>query len=324
MILVVGGAGYIGSHCVLELIRADYDVLVVDNLSEGHMGAVMSDNFHHADLANINEVREIFKKYKKIDSVIHFAASCYVGESGTDPQKYYYNNVVSTLNLLKGMKEAGVNKIVFSSTCATYGDPLYTPIDEQHSQNPINVYGRTKLMIEQILKDYDQAYGLKYMALRYFNASGADREGKIGESHNPETHLIPLVLQVALGQRESIKIFGDDYPTPDGTCIRDYIHVSDLAEAHKLALEKLMEGADSDYINLGVGKGYSVRQIIESVEKITKKPIKTEMAERRIGDPPELVAKNEKALTKLGWKPKYDEIDKIIQTAWDWEQNRNY
>ncbi|MEI7474743.1 MAG: UDP-glucose 4-epimerase GalE [bacterium] len=323
MILITGGAGYIGSHCGIELIRAGYDVLVGDNLSEGHKEAILSEHFHYVDLANISEIKEVFKKYK-IEAVIHFAASCYVGESATNPQKYYYNNVVSTLNLLNAMLEADVKKIVFSSTCATYGNPQYVPIDEKHPQSPINVYGKTKLMIEQILKDYDEAYGLKYMALRYFNASGADKDGQIGESHSPETHLIPLVLQVAAGQRESIKIFGDDYETPDGTCIRDYIHVSDLAEAHKLALEKLMAGSDSDYFNLGTGNGYSVKEIINATEKITQKTIKTEIEQRRIGDPPKLVADNDKAVNVLGWKPKYDNIEAIIKTAWFWEQNRRY
>lgn len=323
MILITGGAGYIGSHCTLEMTRAGYDCVILDNLSEGHIEALQTDKFCNANLANIDEIRKVFHEYP-IKAVIHFAASCYVGESATNPQKYYYNNVVNTLNLLQVMNENNVKNIVFSSTCATYGNPEYTPIDEKHLQNPINVYGKTKLMIETILKDYDRAYNLKYMALRYFNASGADNKANIGESHNPETHLIPLVLEVAAGKRESIKIFGNDYDTPDGTCIRDYIHVNDLSNAHRLALEKLFNGADSNFYNLGTGKGGSVREIIDVSEKITGKPVKTEIAERREGDPPILFADNKKAKTELGWEPQYTKIDDIISTAWHWEQNRKY
>lgn len=323
MILVTGGAGYIGSHCSLHLLKMGHDVLVIDNLSEGHMGAVNKEYFRHVDLSNIYEIREIFKKYP-ISSVIHFAGSCYVGESENNPEKYYYNNVVNSLNLFKSMIEADVKKLVFSSTCATYGIPQYLPLDELHSQNPINVYGRTKLMIEHILKDFDKAYDLKFIALRYFNASGADNKANIGESHNPETHLIPLVLQVASGKREHIKIFGNDYPTPDCTCIRDYIHVNDLASAHRLALQKLIAGADSGFYNLGIGNGYSVLDIIKTAEKVTQKPIKYLIEERRQGDPAELVANNDKALNELGWKPEYNNIEKIIETAWFWEQNRRY
>ena len=323
MILITGGAGYIGSHCTLDLIRAGYDCVVLDNLSYGHKEALQTKNFCKVDLSNIDEIKEVFKKYP-IEAVIHFAAFAYVGESVENPQKYYYNNVVNTLNLLNVMLENNVKKIVFSSTCATYGNPKYVPINEKHPQNPINPYGATKLMIERILQDYDVAYGLKYIALRYFNVSGADHEANIGESHSPETHLIPLVLQTALGTRDCIKVFGDDYETPDGTCIRDYIHVNDLSKAHRLALEKLKREENSNFYNLGIGKGYSVKEIIEVSEKITGKPINKQIIERREGDPPVLVADNKKAREELGWNPQFTEIEDIIKTAWNWELNRRY
>jgi UDP-glucose 4-epimerase len=323
MILVAGGAGYIGSHCTLDLQRAGYDCVVLDNLSEGHREAVQTEHFCQVDLADVEQIREVFRKYP-IEAVIHFAAHCYVGESVTNPQKYYYNNVVNTLNLLQVMLEFGVKKIVFSSTCATYGNPVYTPIDEKHPQSPINPYGMTKLMIEKIFQDYDRAYGLKYTALRYFNAAGADNEANIGESHDPETHLIPLVLEVAAGKRECIKVFGDDYETPDGTCIRDYIHVNDLSSAHRLAVRKLLDGGSSNFYNLGIGKGFSVKEIIDITREITGKSIKQEIVARREGDPPILYANNIKAKTELGWEPKFTRIDDIISTAWYWEQNRRY
>lgn len=323
MILIVGGAGYIGSHCTLDFMRAGYDCVVFDNLSEGHQEAIQTKHFYKGCLSNLEDIRAVFKKYP-VEAVVQFAASCYVGESMTDPQKYYYNNTVNTLNLLKVMAENNVKNLVFSSTCATYGNPEYVPLDEKHSQNPVNTYGSSKLMVEKILKDYDRAYGLKYTALRYFNASGADNKNNIGESHNIETHLIPLVLQTALGKRDSIKIFGNDYDTPDGTCIRDYIHVNDLSKAHRLAVENLFNGSESDVYNLGIGKGYSVSDIIKVSEKVTGKTIKKESAERREGDPPTLVASNTKAKEKLGWIPDFTEIDDIIETAWYWEQNRRY
>ncbi|HSA06268.1 MAG TPA: UDP-glucose 4-epimerase GalE [Candidatus Gastranaerophilales bacterium] len=323
MILVTGGAGYIGSHCVLELIRSGYDCIILDNLSEGHIEALQTKNFCKANLSNIDEIREVFRQYS-VKAVIHFAASCYVGESVLNPQKYYYDNVINSLNLFKVMLENDVKKIVFSSTCATYGNPEYTPIDEKHSQNPVNTYGRTKLMTENILQDYSRAYGLKYTALRYFNASGADNKAQIGESHDPETHLIPLALETASGKRELIKVFGDDYDTPDGTCIRDYIHVNDLAKAHRLALEKMFDGADSNFYNLGTGKGVSVQEIINISEKITGKTVKKEITARRPGDPAILFADNLKAQTELGWQPQYLNIEDIISTAWHWEQNRKY
>ncbi len=323
MILITGGAGYIGSHCTLEMQRAGYECVVLDNLSEGQKEAIQTQNFCYADLNNPDETKEVFKKYD-IKAVIHFAASCYVGESVTNPEKYYYNNVVTTLNLLGAMKEAGVKNIVFSSTCATYGNPEYTPIDENHPQKPINVYGRTKLVMEGILKDYDRAYGIKHIALRYFNASGADNEANIGESHDPETHIIPLVLQVAAGKRESIKVFGNDYDTPDGTCIRDYIHVNDLSSAHRLAMEKLLKGGESGYYNLGTGRGHSVSEIIKSCEKVSGRAVKQELAPRREGDPAILYADNKKAKNELSWQPEFMEIDDIILTAWNWEINRRY
>lgn len=323
MILITGGAGYIGSHCYLDFKRAGYDCLIFDNLSEGHSEAVNKKDLYKGNLANLEDIRGVFEKYH-VDAVIHFAASCYVGVSVKDPQSYYYNNVVNTLNLLQVMLEKNVKKIVFSSSCATYGNPQYTPLDEAHPQNPINPYGQTKLMIEKILQDYDNAYGLKHIALRYFNASGADNEADIGESHDPETHLIPLVLRAAAGKIDSIKIFGNDYETPDGTCIRDYIHVNDLAKAHRLGVEKLLSEGESNSFNLGIGRGYSVKDIIQVSENITGKTINKELAPRREGDPPILVASNTKAKTELGWNPDFTEISDIISTAWNWEQNRRY
>ncbi|MFA6989614.1 MAG: UDP-glucose 4-epimerase GalE [Candidatus Gastranaerophilaceae bacterium] len=323
MILIVGGAGYIGSHCVLDLTRNGYDCLVLDNLSKGHIEAIKTRHFVKADLSNISALRDVFKKYP-IEAVIHFAADACVGESVTNPQKYYYNNVVNTLNLLSVMIENNVKNIVFSSTCATYGNPEYVPIDEKHIQNPINPYGRTKLIIENIFKDYDNAYGLKYIALRYFNAAGADILENIGESHSPETHLIPLVLQASKDENISLKVFGNDYDTPDGTCLRDYIHVNDLARAHRLALEKLLSGADSDFYNLGTGKGTSVLEIIDLSSKITGKNISYELAPRRAGDPPALVASNNKAKEELGWEAEFVDPEEIIKTAWKWESNKHF
>ncbi len=321
-ILVMGGAGYIGSHTVKHLAAKGYDCVVADNLVYGHREAVPAGvPFEKADLNDPSSLEALFSKYD-FEAVLHFAAFAYVGESVTDPQKYYHNNVVGTLNLLAAMKNHGVKKIVFSSTCATYGEPQYTPMDEQHPQNPINPYGRTKLMIEQVFGDYAKAYGLKYIALRYFNAAGAAADGSIGEAHNPETHLIPLVLQAIQGKRPCIKIFGTDYPTPDGTCLRDYIHVEDLAEAHRLALEKLDQY--SGYINLGTGVKTSVKEIISAAEKVTGKKCPVELAPRRAGDPAELYAAKGKGETVLGWMPTYMNIEDIIATAWKWEENRKY
>lgn len=322
MILVMGGAGYIGSHTVRHLLDNGYDVIVADNLIYGHIEAVDSRaQFVKADLLDTASLENIFKN-NRIDTVIHFAAFTYVGESINEPEKYYRNNVIGTINLLQVMLKHGVKEIVFSSSCATYGEPQYTPIDEQHRQNPINPYGRTKLMIEQIFADYQKAYGLKYIALRYFNAAGCSADGKIGESHNPETHLIPLVLKAILGQQNSIKVFGTDYDTPDGTCIRDYIHVEDLALAHRLAIEKL--NSYNGGINLGTGIGTSVKEIITAAEEVCGKKCPVEYAPRRTGDPDKLFADNTKAKEILGWQPKYTNIKDIILSAWNWELNKKY
>lgn len=322
-ILVAGGAGYIGSHTVKHLIQNNYNVVVVDNLVYGHREAVLTDNFEQIDIGNKEALDKVFKKYN-IDAVIHFAGYAYVGESVFNPQKYYDNNVVKTINLLNTMIENGVKNIVFSSTCATYGNPQYTPIDENHPQKPINPYGKTKLMTEQIMEDYDRAYGLKYSALRYFNAAGCDADGQLGESHDPETHLIPLILKTLTGERENITVFGTDYDTEDGTCIRDYIHVEDLADAHRLAVEKLLTDKESFCLNLGTGIGSSVLEMINAAEKVTGKKIPVVYGERREGDPPKLFASNEKAKEFLKWKPKYTKIDSIIKTAWNWELKKGF
>ena len=319
MILIVGGAGYIGSHLNKEISKQGYETVVFDNLSYGHEDFVKWGIFENGDLGNIEDIRRVFKKYK-IDAVMHFAAFTYVGESVEDPQKYYTNNVKNTLNLLRVMLEENVKNFVFSSTCATYGNPVEIPITENHPQNPINPYGRGKLIVEMILKDYSDAYDLKYASLRYFNAAGADPDCEIGEMHDPETHLIPLVLDAASGKREDIKIFGTDYDTPDGTCIRDYIHVTDLADAHILALEYLQKGGKSNVFNLGNGNGFSVKEVIETARKITGKPIKEVEVERRPGDPPILIGSSKKAMEILNWKPKYHDLSKIVDTAWKWHQ----
>ncbi|MGB9937155.1 MAG: UDP-glucose 4-epimerase GalE [Methanobacterium sp.] len=322
MILIVGGAGYIGSHLNKEICNKGYETVVFDNLSYGHEDFVKWGIFEPGDLGNIEEIRRVFKKYP-IEAVMHFAAFTYVGESVENPQKYYINNVKNTLNLLQVMLEEGVNHFVFSSTCATYGNPIEIPITETHPQNPINPYGRGKLIVEQVLKDYSDAYGLKYASLRYFNAAGADPDCEIGELHNPETHLIPLVLDAASGEREDIKIFGNDYDTPDGTCIRDYIHVTDLADAHILALQYLQNGGKSEVFNLGNGNGFSVKEVIETARKITGNEIREVAVERRSGDPPTLIGSSKKAIEMLGWNPKYHDLDSIIETAWKWHQKVN-
>lgn len=322
-ILVAGGAGYIGSHTVKYLINHNYKVVVLDNLVYGHKEAVLSENFELVDLADKKAIDKVFEKYE-IDAVIHFAAYAYVGESVVEPKKYYHNNVVNTINLLDSMIEHGVKNIVFSSTCATYGNPLYTPIDEKHSQNPINPYGNTKLMIEKIMADYDTAYGLKYFALRYFNAAGCDAQGELGESHTPETHLIPLVLKAIKGEIPKITVFGTDYETEDGTCIRDYIHVEDLADAHMLAVEKLLTNGKSHCINLGTGIGTSVKEIITAAEEVTGQKVPLAYGERRAGDPAKLYAANQMSKEVLGWNPKYTDIKEIIKTAWTWEQNKKF
>ncbi len=322
MILVTGGAGYIGSHANKELTRAGYETVVLDNMSYGHPDFLKWGVFEEVDLGDLESIRNVFRKYE-IEAVMHFAAFTYVGESVEDPQKYYLNNLRNTLNLLQVMNEFEVRKLVFSSTCATYGNPQKIPLTEDHPQNPINPYGQGKLMVEKVLKDYSSAYGLRYVSLRYFNAAGADPEGEVGERHDPETHLIPLILDAAMGKREDIKIFGTDYPTPDGTCIRDYIHVTDLADAHIKALKYLEAGGKSEVFNLGNGNGFSVREVIEEARKVTGKKIKATETERRPGDPPVLVGSSEKARKILKWQPEYDDLTKIISTAWEWHKKDN-
>ncbi|WP_428057764.1 UDP-glucose 4-epimerase GalE [Candidatus Avelusimicrobium fimicolum] len=321
-ILVIGGAGYIGSHMVRMLAKQGYNPVVFDNLSKGHREAVANYPFELGDLGDKARLTEVFKKYG-IEAVMHFAAFAEVGESVKEPSKYYHNNVAKVLDLLDALVENDIKYFVFSSTAATFGEPVRPKIDESHPQNPINPYGNTKLMVEKILADFDTAYGLKATALRYFNASGADDSGEIGESHNPETHLIPIVLQAAAGKRVSIKMFGTDYPTPDGTCVRDYVHVNDLARAHILALEKMFKDNVSERFNLGSGNGFSVAEIVKEAKRITGIDFTVEKAPRRDGDPAVLVADSAKAERILGWKPQYN-LTRIIETAWNWEQHRKY
>ncbi|BAQ66808.1 UDP-glucose 4-epimerase GalE [Geminocystis sp. NIES-3709] len=323
-ILVTGGAGYIGSHTVKLLQSKGYDLLVLDNLVYGHQYIIdrLKVNFVHGDLCDRALLDKIFQEYK-IDAVIHFAAYAYVGESMENPAKYYRNNVVSTLNLLETMESAGVRNMVFSSTCATYGIPTEIPITESHSQNPINTYGYTKLVVEKMLADFQRAYGWEYVAFRYFNAAGASVDALIGEDHNPEPHLIPLILYTALGKRDFVSILGNDYPTPDGTCIRDYIHVEDLAQAHLLGLEYLLKGGKSEIFNLGNGNGFSVKEVIEATKKVTQQNFTVKIDDRRPGDPPILVGSSEKARKILRWQPQYPEIETIIRHAWQWHQLRH-
>jgi len=318
-VLVVGGAGYIGSHTVRRLEQSGREVWVFDNLVNGHSQAVRPGRLITGDLANRSDL-EAALRLPGIESVIHFAAFASVPESLTDPGIYYRNNVIGTLNLLDAMRSVGVSRIVFSSTCAVYGIPPKSPISEETPKAPINPYGTTKLVIETALADYSKAYGIGYTALRYFNACGASDDASIGEDHTPETHLIPITLQVALGQRESLAIFGTDYPTPDGTCIRDYIHVEDLAEAHILALDKITPGQGSAY-NIGTGVGVSVQQVVETARRVTGHPIPTVKHPRRAGDPPALVAEASKIRRELGWSPKYTEIDAIVRSAWNWHRS---
>ncbi|ODH00693.1 UDP-glucose 4-epimerase GalE [Nostoc sp. KVJ20] len=324
-ILVTGGAGYIGSHTVLALKQAGYNVVILDNLVYGHrdlVEKVLEVELIVGDTGDRTLLDDIFKTHD-ISAVMHFSAYAYVGESVTDPAKYYRNNVLGTFTLLEAMLAASVKKFVFSSTCATYGVPEFVPIPETHPQNPINPYGATKLMVERILSDFDVAYGFQSVRFRYFNAAGANPNGLLGEDHNPETHLIPLVLMTALGKRESISIFGTDYPTPDGTCIRDYIHVNDLADAHILGLEYLLKGGDSEVFNLGNGSGFSVREVIAAAEQITGISIPVEERDRRPGDPPILIGTSEKARTILGWQPQYLSIQDIVTHAWQWHKKRH-
>lgn len=320
-VLVCGGAGYIGSHTVYELIERGHSVVVVDSLIKGHKAAVHNEaKFYLGDIRDEEFMDRVFKE-NNIDAVIDFVAFSLVGESVNEPFKYYENNVYGTLKLLEAMERAGVKKIVFSSTAATYGEPENDIIVESDKTNPTNPYGETKLTVEKMLKWADNAYGIKFVALRYFNAAGAHISGKIGEDHSPETHLIPIILQTALGQREKMFIFGDDYDTPDGTCVRDYIHVTDLADAHIKALEKLFKTNESGIYNLGNGKGFSVKEVIEKAKKVTGKDFKVEIEARRNGDPSTLIASSEKAIKELGWKPKFNTLDKIIETAWNWHKD---
>ena len=318
-ILVTGGAGYIGSHAVRLFLARGHDVWVYDNLSMGHRGAVPAERLIAADLCEGQRLDHALMLHR-IEAVVHFAAFAFVGESVTDPAKYYQNNLVNTLNLLDALRRHKINRIVFSSTCATYGVPEIVPITEEEKQKPINPYGNTKLAVEHALADYAAAYNWGFAALRYFNAAGAAPDGGIGEDHHPETHLIPLVLQTAMGQRQAIDIFGTDYPTPDGTCIRDYIHVDDLAEAHLLALEALAPGKQLRY-NLGTGRGYSVREVIAAAEEVTGKKVPVNEGPRRAGDPPALVAASEKVQRELGWRPKYTDLRSVVETAWKWHQS---
>ena len=317
-VMVTGGAGYVGSHAAKLLAEKGHDVLVVDNLAEGHRAAVGKLPLVVADTLDGPQMTELMKKHR-IEAVMHFAAFAYVGVSVTEPAKYYHNNIVGTLSLLDAMRAADVRRIVFSSSCATYGIPTKVPIAEDHPQNPISPYGFTKLAIEHALKDYAHAYGVGYAALRYFNASGAAADGSIGEDHDPETHLIPLVLQVALGQRSEAQIFGTDYPTPDGTCIRDYIHVDDLAEAHLAALEKLDDGSALK-LNLGTGTGVSVAEVIEACRVVTGHKIPARALGRREGDPPALVADPKLSKQVLGWEAKRKDIRETIESAWRWHK----
>ncbi|OUL19052.1 UDP-glucose 4-epimerase GalE [Nostoc sp. RF31YmG] len=325
-ILVTGGAGYIGSHAVLALKNAGYEVIVLDNLSNGHrelVEEVLQVKLFVGDMSDRALLDNIFSTHN-IAAVMHFAAYIAVGESVTHPAKYYQNNVVGTLTLLEAMIKASVNKFIFSSTCALYGVPQFIPLTEDHPQNPISPYATSKWMVERILSDFDIAYNLKSVRFRYFNAAGADPSGLLGEDHEPETHLIPLVLLAALGKRESIFIFGTDYPTSDGTCIRDYIHVTDLAQAHILGLQYLLKGGESEVFNLGNGSGFSVREVIENAHKVTGKEIKIEERDRRPGDPPILVGSSDKARQKLGWQPQYPNLEEIISHAWQWHQKRHH
>lgn len=322
MILVTGGAGYIGSHTILSLVDNNHKVVTVDNLSEGHRQAVLDGQFVHADLEDKEALSHLFKNFP-IQAIIHFAAFCYVGESVESPGKYFNNNLANGLNLLNAMLQAGVDKIIFSSSSAVYGEPREIPIPETHPKNPISPYGMTKHFFEEVLTAYSIAHGLKYVSLRYFNAAGADPQGRIGESHDPETHLIPLVLQAALGQRSEIRIFGSSYPTPDGTCIRDYVHVCDLAEAHVLALDYLLSGGESVCLNLGTGSGHSVREVVELCREICQKPIPSREVEPRPGDPPELVSSGDQALQVLDWRQRFS-LNDIISTAWNWHQNPKF
>lgn len=320
-ILVTGGAGYIGSHACKALARAGYTPISYDNLSRGFRSAVRWGPFEHGDLNDSARLDAVVAEHRP-DAVLHFAARAYVGESVSDPAGYYRNNVAGTLTLLETMTRYGIDRIVFSSTCATYGIPCSLPLSEDQPQHPINPYGASKLMIERMLQDFDTAYGLRSLSLRYFNAAGADPDGETGELHDPETHLVPLVLQVASGQRPSIEVFGDDYPTPDGSCIRDYVHVSDLADAHVLALNYLDDDGATTAVNLGTGTGHSVLEVVETARRVTGRAIPLKVCQRRPGDPPTLTASAERAHDWLAWTPRYPALDDIIRHAWSWHRKQ--
>ncbi len=318
-ILVTGGAGYIGSHTAKLLAAAGHEPVVFDDMSQGHDWAVKWGPLERGTLSDPGRLAEVFSA-RKVEAVVHFAANALVGESMTNPTKYFRNNTVGTLNLLDAMREAGVGTIVFSSTCATYGDPVRVPIDETHPQAPVNPYGESKLMVERMLRWYGEAYGLRWIALRYFNAAGADPDGDIGEDHDPESHLIPLVIGAAQGARPPVKIFGTDYATPDGTAVRDYVHVMDLADAHLRALDRLGAGTPSQAINLGTGRGHSVREVVDTVARVSGLAVPTVESPRRPGDPPKLVAAPDRARDVLGWTPRYADLETIVRHAWAWHE----
>tara|TARA_B100000963_G_scaffold108922_1_gene94765 strand:+ start:761 stop:1741 length:981 start_codon:yes stop_codon:yes gene_type:complete len=318
-ILVVGGAGYIGSHMIKRFQDTDYQIEILDNLSTGFEVNTQNYKLHVCDLSNKDQVHQILKE-NNYESIMHFASFINVGESYINPKKYYDNNVTNTLNLLDCMVDLKISNFIFSSTAAVYGEPSSTPIKENQKIAPVNPYGNTKAIVEKILKDYEEAYGLKYISLRYFNACGAHIDGTIGERHDPETHLIPLILQSASGRRKDFKVYGDDYDTKDGTCVRDYIHVMDLAEAHLLSLQELIKNQKSDIYNIGNNQGFSVKEIISMAEKITQIKIPYEITSRRKGDPSELIADNEKISENLNWSANYSDLKTILETAWEWEK----
>jgi UDP-arabinose 4-epimerase len=316
-VLVTGGAGYIGSHTAKLLAASGHSPIVFDDMSQGHAWAVKWGPIEHGSLSDTHRLRDVFARHQ-IDAVIHFAANALVGESMSNPAKYFRNNTVGTLNLIDAMRGASVDRIVFSSTCATYGNPVRVPIDEMHPQAPVNPYGESKLMVERILRWYGECYGLRWMALRYFNAAGADPDGEIGEDHDPETHLIPLVIGAALGTRLPVRIFGTDYDTPDGTAVRDYVHVMDLADAHLRALQRLDDGSASQAVNLGTGRGHSVTEVLTTVAHLAGKDVPAVESPRRAGDPPALVADPARARDVLGWTCRYPALEVIVQHAWNW------
>lgn len=318
-ILVTGGAGFIGAQMVDLLGRNNYQVVIIDDLSTGFKDSILGGELVVGDFGNAKLLDELFTKHK-FAAVMHFAAFIQVGESVQQPAKYYHNNVTNTLTLLDAMARHQIKNLIFSSTAAVFGEPEYVPVDELHSKKPVNPYGRSKYLVEQVLPDYDHAFGIKSIALRYFNAAGADPDGRIGPRHEPASHLIPLVLQAASGRRQAITVFGNDYPTKDGTCVRDYIHIVDLCSAHLLALNQLSQGANSNYFNLGNGAGYSVLEAIETAKKITKREFKVITSGRRAGDPAALVADSAKARRELGWRPQYPDLESIISHAWQWEK----